>query len=61
MLSFLPPVLRGVIAFAALVLNTLFWCALLLALSLVKLVLPFAVIRRAIDPALNAIATAWIA
>ena len=61
MLSFLPPVVRGVIAFAALVLNTLFWCALLLTLSLFKLALPFAGVRRLIDPALNSIATAWIA
>ncbi len=61
MLAFLPPVLRGSIAFVLLLVNTLFWCTLLLALSLVKLVLPFAAVRRVIDPALNAIATAWIA
>jgi len=61
MLGFLPPVVRGVIALTLLVINTLFWCALLLALALVKLVLPFAVVRKAIDPVLNAIATAWIA
>ena len=61
MLGFLPPVVRGVIAFCLLVINTLFWCALLLLLAVVKLVLPFAAVRRAIDPVLNAIATAWIA
>ena len=61
MLGFLPPVVRGVIASLLLVLNTLFWCGLLLALALVKLVLPFAPVRRAIDPVLNAIATAWVA
>lgn len=61
MLGFLPPFVRGVIAGLLLVINTLFWCALLLLLSLVKLLLPFAVIRRGIDPVLNAIATAWIA
>ncbi len=60
MLSFLPPVMRGVIAFALLVINTLFWCALLFAMSLVKLALPLASVRRRVDPALNAIATAWI-
>jgi 1-acyl-sn-glycerol-3-phosphate acyltransferase len=60
MLSFLPPVVRGVIAFALLVLNTLFWCALLFALSLVKLALPLAAVRQRVDPVLNAIATAWI-
>ena len=42
MLAFLPPVVRGAIAFVLLVLNTLFWCALLFVFSLVKLVLPFA-------------------
>ena len=61
MLGFLPPVVRGVIALLLLVVNTLFWCSLLLALALVKLVLPFAAVRKAIDPVLNAIATAWIA
>ncbi|MGJ7545300.1 acyltransferase [Variovorax sp. LT1R16] len=61
MLGFLPPFVRGVIAGLLLVINTLFWCALLLLLSLVKLLLPFAAVRRGIDPVLNAIATAWIA
>ena len=61
MLSFLPGVLRGAIAFVLLVVNTLFWCALLLALSVVKLVLPLAPVRKLIDPVLNSIATAWIA
>lgn len=61
MLSFLPPVVRGALAFVLLVINTLFWCLLLFAFALVKLVLPFAAVRRAIDPVLNGIATAWIA
>jgi 1-acyl-sn-glycerol-3-phosphate acyltransferase len=61
MLSFLPPVARGVIAFALLVANTLLWCVLLFAFALVKLVLPFRPVRAAIDPILNAIATSWIA
>lgn len=61
MLSFLPPLPKGVLAFLLLVINTLFWCALLFVLALLKLLLPFAVVRQAIDPALNAIATAWIA
>lgn len=61
MLSFLPPVARGVIAFIALLINTLFWCTLLLALSLVKLVLPFKPVRAVVDPLLNGIATWWIA
>ena len=61
MLGFLPPAVRGVIALALLVINTLFWCALLLALALVRLVLPFKAVRVLIDPVLNAIATAWVA
>jgi 1-acyl-sn-glycerol-3-phosphate acyltransferase len=61
MLSFLPPVVCGAIAFVLLVVNTLFWCALLLLVSVVKLVLPFAPVRQLVDPVLNAIATAWIA
>lgn len=61
MLSFLPPTPRGLVALALLVLNTLFWCTLLLALAVVKLVLPFKAVRVRIDPWLNAVATAWIA
>ena len=58
--GFPAPFLRGVLAFSLLVLNTLFWCTLLFALSLVKLVLPFDAVRRRVDPLLNAIATGWI-
>jgi len=61
MLSFLPPFVRGVIAATLLGLNTLFWCALLLLVALVKLVLPFASVRATIDRILNRIATQWIA
>jgi 1-acyl-sn-glycerol-3-phosphate acyltransferase len=60
MLSFLPPTLRGVIAFILLVINTLFWCGLLFAGALVRLALPFRAIRVVVDPILNAIATNWI-
>jgi 1-acyl-sn-glycerol-3-phosphate acyltransferase len=52
---------RGVFAFAFLALNTLVWSGLLVALALVKLVLPLAPVRRRIDPVLNAIARAWVA
>lgn len=61
MLSFLPAPVKGALAFLLLVINTLFWCTLLFALALVKLVLPLQVVRQAIDPVLNAVATAWIA
>ena len=61
MLGFLPPLARGVIAALLLLLNTLFWIGPLMALALVRLVLPFQWVRRRIDPGLNAIATTWIA
>ena len=61
MLSFLPPPVRGALAALLLALNTLFWCTLLFALSLVKLVLPARAVRVRIDPWLNTIATLWIA
>lgn len=61
MLGFLPPVARGAIAFALLVVNTLFWCALLFLFALVKLLIPVDALRPALDRILNAIATSWIA
>jgi 1-acyl-sn-glycerol-3-phosphate acyltransferase len=60
MLSFLPPFARGCLAMALLIVNTLFWCVLLFALSLVKLALPFTAVRKLLDPWLNRVATAWI-
>lgn len=51
---------RGVFTFTLLVFNTLAWSALLISLSLVKLVLPFSPVRRRLDPVLNAIANAWV-
>jgi 1-acyl-sn-glycerol-3-phosphate acyltransferase len=61
MLSFLPPVVRGVLAALLLTVNTLFWCLPLFLLALVKLLLPFRAVRSLVDPALNALATSWIA
>jgi 1-acyl-sn-glycerol-3-phosphate acyltransferase len=61
MLHFLPPPLRGIIALFLLAINTLWWCAPLLVISAVKLVLPSRRVRVRIDPLLNAIATRWIA
>jgi 1-acyl-sn-glycerol-3-phosphate acyltransferase len=61
MLSFLPSLVKGILASLLLAINTLFWCSLLFMFALVKLVLPFQAVRQAIDPVLNAIATAWIA
>jgi 1-acyl-sn-glycerol-3-phosphate acyltransferase len=61
MLSFLPPVMRGVIAMTLLVINTLFWCFLLFVFALLKLLLPFKAVRVRVDPILNGIAACWIA
>ena len=60
MLSFLPAPLRGVIAMLILILNTLFWCWPLFALSLLKLLLPFAPIQRALRFAMHWVAETWI-
>ncbi len=60
MLGFLPPVLRGLLAATLLLLNSVFWCTLLFAMSLIKLVLPLPAVRLRIDPLLNAIASGWI-
>ena len=61
MLGFLPSFVRGTLAALLLAVNTLFWCALLFVLALVKLVLPFKAVRVRLDPMLNAVATAWVA
>ena len=61
MSALVPAPVRGAIALALLVVNTLFWCLLLMLIAVVKLALPFARVRRRIDPVLNTIATAWIA
>ena len=56
----LPPVVRGALAAALLGLNTLFWCTLVFALALVKLVVPAKPVRKTVDRALNEVATRWI-
>jgi 1-acyl-sn-glycerol-3-phosphate acyltransferase len=61
MLASLPPLLRGCVALTLLAFNTLFWCLVLFACALVKLALPFRVVRVRIDPLLNRIAGLWIA
>ena len=57
----MPSFLRGVLVLVALVLNTLFWSLPLFAGALLKLLLPFAPLRRRIDRALNALANGWVA
>ena len=51
---------RGTLACVLMALNTVGWTLPLFAFALVKLVLPFAVVRRGVDPLLNGIATRWI-
>ncbi|MFI5179879.1 MAG: acyltransferase [Thermoanaerobaculia bacterium] len=53
--------LVGSVTFLFFVLNTLFWCALLFAVTLAKLLLPVAAWRRPCSRLLVAIAEAWIA
>ncbi len=61
MLEFLPAPLRGAIASSLMLLNILLWVPILLAVSMIKLLLPFKAIRLVIDPLLLRIAEAWIA
>ncbi|MCK9535313.1 MAG: acyltransferase [Pseudomonas sp.] len=61
MLHTFPPLLRGIIASCLLALNTLFWCWPLFALALLKVILPFAPIQRALRFAMHWIAESWIA
>lgn len=61
MLHALPAPLRGLLALAALVLNTLFWCWFLFAAALLKAVLPFAPVQRRLREVMHWIAATWIA
>jgi len=51
---------RGVVAGALMAVNTVALATPLVLLSLLKLVLPFAAVRRVLDPVLNFIAERWI-
>ena len=53
--------LKALFASLVLLVNTLFHISFLLPLALVKLVLPFRVVRRVIDAVLSVIAESWIA
>ncbi len=52
--------LRGILVFAAFAANTLFWAVPLLALAVVKLLVPIASVRAAITRMLMAIGENWI-
>lgn len=60
MLNFLPGFLVAIIASGLLLLNILFWITPLMTLALVKVLLPFAFIRKLLDPILVGIAEMWI-
>jgi 1-acyl-sn-glycerol-3-phosphate acyltransferase len=60
-LTFLPAPVRGGLALFALAANTLACTLPLFAFALLKLLLPFAGVRRLIDPVLHAMAAAWVA
>jgi 1-acyl-sn-glycerol-3-phosphate acyltransferase len=60
-LTFLPPPIRGALAVLALAVNTVLCTLPLFAFALLKLMLPFAAVRRLIDPVLHAIASCWVA
>ncbi|MEO7937912.1 MAG: acyltransferase [Burkholderiaceae bacterium] len=59
MVKSLFPALRGAFASVLLVCNIVFWCVLVFALALVKL-LPLQAVRQRVDPMLNALASAWV-
>lgn len=61
MLNELLTSLLGSLAFLMLLVNILFWVPLLLLFAAIKLVLPFRVVRLALDPVLIGIAENWIA
>src|SRR5690606_40901528 len=55
------PILRGCLALLLLILNTLICCWPLFALSLLKLMLPFAPVQRRLRFGMHWIAETWIA
>jgi 1-acyl-sn-glycerol-3-phosphate acyltransferase len=61
MLSFLTAPLLGVIASVLLLLNIVFWVPILVMVAVIKLLLPFKLVRLWLDPVLLRIAEAWIA
>lgn len=60
MLHILPAPLRGLLGASLLALNTLFWCWPLFAVTLLRIVLPFAAVERLCNRLMNVIHEAWI-
>jgi 1-acyl-sn-glycerol-3-phosphate acyltransferase len=61
MLRLLPAPVHGAIGLIAFALNTLLWCSLLLAVAIIKLLVPIPPLRRRISLLLVALAENWIA
>ena len=56
----MPPVITGVIASLLLTLNILFWCILLFAFTLLKIIFPIPLVRKFLTAILTIIANAWV-
>ena len=56
----MPPVITGVIASLLLTLNIMFWCILLFAFTLLKIILPIRLVRKLLTAILTLIANAWV-
>src|SRR5690554_6788882 len=56
----MPPVITGVIANLLLTLNIMFWCILLFAFTLLKIILPIRPVRKLLTAILTLIANAWV-
>ena len=51
---------RGILVFGVIALNTLFWFVPLMVLAVVKVLLPFKIVRKPLTRALTAMAESWI-
>ena len=60
MLTFLPPLLKGVLSASLLLVNTLVMCCPLLFLSLFKLIIPVPAFRQIVSHFINSLAEGWI-
>lgn len=60
MLSFLPPLVRGIISALLLIINTLVWCWPLFVLTLLKLLLPIPALQKRLLDGLHWVAETWM-
>jgi len=61
MLDLIPGPIRGIVSLVGYTLNTLFWCALLFCVAVLKAIVPHKGWRRQCNRILNLIASRWIA